>query len=110
MTVLKRYFTFDLGHAIIAELLGSNNNSNERGSYLGYIEQWIEECGIVQVLFVMTFYSTYTSICPYRSYAFFHAHFILFPRIEVPQSHFPFSNLIFTHEYGKRSVDGVGIR
>jgi sugar phosphate isomerase/epimerase len=37
------YFTFDIGHAIMAELL--SNDGQKSSSYLDYIERWIEQCG-----------------------------------------------------------------
>ena len=37
------YFTFDIGHAIMAELL--SNDGQKSSSYLDYIERWIEKCG-----------------------------------------------------------------
>ncbi|MFV9677494.1 MAG: sugar phosphate isomerase/epimerase family protein [Methanosarcinales archaeon] len=37
------YFTFDVGHAILSELLSTAGQ--KRGSYIDYIEQWIKKCG-----------------------------------------------------------------
>ena len=37
------YFTFDIGHAIIAEILGEKGIKGD--SYLDYLKRWIEKCG-----------------------------------------------------------------
>jgi len=37
------YFTFDVGHAILSELLSTAGQKSS--SYLDYIAQWIEKCG-----------------------------------------------------------------
>jgi len=43
ISVPNLYFTFDIGHAILSELLCTAGQ--KRGSYMDYIEQWVEKCG-----------------------------------------------------------------
>ncbi len=46
----------------------------------------------------------------YSFHAFFNAHFLLLPRVEISQCHFPFFHFFFSHEHGKRGIYGIGIR